>query len=294
MKYPSHDQLLAGKFCGVFVDDSGTPGQQSESPFLDPSRKTWVAVLLTSTRLADAQRQFPGALQLLSDRLGVREFHAADLLSGKGPLRAASLDVRLGVLAFLAHLFASYQFPIIVQTAGEQTVKDHHESLNAMGSIGPFDFASPVDLALLFLVRRVRDYLKENRAAFSKPSLLVIDEGRMKAGTFVKIPVFGEFAHGGGALFCRSHDVFPLQLADFAAFGINRMQWLAAKMVRTELENEQLRILSSANFKCINVPRMTMKLESWTGLDFDKFHEEDRAKKGLQSPPPRMPKPPER
>lgn len=287
LSFPSDDVLTSGHYCGVFIDDTGTPGQSSPSPHLDPSRKTWVALVLSSSQLATVYREFPGVLQELHRQLGVSEFHATELLSGKGLLRGVPIAKRFAVFEFLAHIFASYQFPLLVQTAGERTIADHEESFNKLGTIGPFDFTSPPDAGLLLLILKVRRYLREGAALYSAPGLIAIDEGRMTDGAFIPAPGLADFTHHRGIFFRNSASTFPIQLADFAAFGLNRMQWLMAKADRTEREKIELTILADASFNCVNLPKMPIDLATWKGADFDKFHVEDRLAKGLSLPNPR-------
>lgn len=232
-------------------------------------------------------REFPGTLNELQRHLGIREFHATEILSGKGILRSVPITKRFAVFEFLAHIFAQYRFPLIVQTVGEQTIAEHSATFRELGVIGPFDFTSPVDAGLLLLLGRVKQHLRNRARNFAAPSVIAVDEGRMANGAFVRIPALADFAEHSGIFFRRSTATFPIQLADFAAFGLNRMQWLAAKDKRSDRENTELRILASASFNFVNVPSFSLDLATWQGEDYDEFHVKDRTAKGLPLPNPR-------
>jgi hypothetical protein len=285
--FPSHELLLRRQFCGAFIDDSGTPGIDSRSGHLDPNRKTWVAVLFSVENLATVYEEFPETIRELRVRLGVSEFHAADLLSGKGMLRSVPLGMRLSVFQFLAHIFAKYRYPIFVQTASPQTIADHEEGFLKLGTIGPFDFTSPSDVGLLILIHHLKKYFAAKPSGYRAPCLLVADEGRAKDGSFIRVPRLADFAVNGGIFFRQSVTTFPLQLADFAAFSVNRMQWLLAKDTRTERENTELQILNEADFELINIPKVAVDLQTWSGTDYDAFHDADREAKNLPSRPTR-------
>src|SRR5438309_10398215 len=77
-------QVGSGQYSGVFIDDTGTPGQDSPSVHLDSDRKTWVAVILNQEQLAEAQERMRDSLIELELFLGVRDLHFADDPSDKG------------------------------------------------------------------------------------------------------------------------------------------------------------------------------------------------------------------
>jgi hypothetical protein len=58
-------------------------------------------------------------------------------------------------------------------------------------------------------------------------------------------------------------DMVFLQLADFAAFTINRMQWLLAKRDRTDKDNALLQVLREAQLNVINLQTVPVDLANW-------------------------------
>jgi len=283
---PTVNRFLSAEFCGTFIDDSGTPGQSSPSEHLHPGRKTWVALVLEAHHVATVYREMPGALSELARHVNANEFHAVDIYGGTGEFASASLNIRLAFLESLAYLFATYRFPVLVQTFSPANVAEHEPVLSAAGTIGPFDFTSATDAGLLLLIRQVREYLAQQPQSFQEPCVLVADEGRCKAGAFVPVPPFASFAIHGGLFFESSRAVFPLQLADFAAFSINRTQWLLSKQHRTDLDNWILCLFSTFSSCFVNLPKLRGNADTWTPDDFDDFQENDRGSKGLKPKPP--------
>ncbi len=231
-------ELASGVRSGVFVDDSGSPGASSA---LDSERKTWVAVVLNSEQVAEVLAQMPGALQELRARTGASEFHFTDIYSGKAPFKDIPLDLRLGLFRFMAFLFRTYQLPILVQTFTPAEVADLH-ARGLQPRVPPFDMSRVTDCALCFLLIRVKWFLeRELRAPVA--ARVFVDEGFKKNGLALSLPMWSSTFADGLVCFARSESVLPLQLADFAAFGLNRTQMLLAKPHLSELDEHLLRIL---------------------------------------------------
>lgn len=277
-------EVGSGQYAGVFIDDTGTPGHDSPTIHLHKNRRTWVAVVLTHEHLLEAYHQMPRALEELKQSFNLREFHFSDLLSGKG-IRSIPYDDRLGIFRFMALIFSVYRYPVLVQTFSPDHLAEHQHSLSSGASLGPFKLSDPGDLSLLFLLFRIRRYFAEHQSKFPRPPLVFMDEGRFAARTAVSLESLLDYA-AFRALFVRSSmDMFSLQLADFAAFTVNRTQWLLAKNDRTDKDNDLLQILSEARLNVINLPTVTVDIANWTPGDYETFLIKDRIAKGLPSLP---------
>src|SRR2546427_6946059 len=110
------DEQRVGKVHGVFIDDTGSPGLRDTPSHLHPERKSWVAVVVPRSVIAEVWRQFPGAIAELRALVGGTEFHFTDIYMGRRAFEGAALSKRLGVFGFMAHIFAAYNFPVFVQT----------------------------------------------------------------------------------------------------------------------------------------------------------------------------------
>jgi hypothetical protein len=268
------------------IDDSGTPGQVAPSLHLHPDRRTWTAVLLPPEDMAEISTHLPGTVDHIRAHLGVDELHFTDIFSGKGALRNVPLSKRLDAFRIFARIFAAFRLPVIVQTFSPDNVADQREVLSQFPRrAGAFDLQDSGDLAFVGLLTRVRKFVAMNRAAFHKPILALVDEGRFKAGMALQIGDFLDFAHQQ-ALFFASSKASPLiQLADFAAYAMNRMQWLLAKAERSDLDMRLLEILQAADFQGIDMVPIDHDLDGWPPAHFDAVHEEIRRQRGLHPIP---------
>ncbi len=286
---PAPEALLAGDFSGMAIDDTGTPGHLAPSVHLHPQRKTWVAVLIPPEEMAEVSKNLPGTIAHVCSCLGVDELHFADILSGKGPMRGLPYEARVDAFRVFARVFAVLRLPIIMQTYSPDNVLEQQESLSRYGKVaGIFDLHDPSDLALLGLLWRTRSFIAENSAAFHKPLLAFLDEGRFRAGRAIQLGSLLDFAHQGALFVASSRDVALLQLADFAAFALNRVQRLLAKSDRSERDQELLEILAGADFQGIAMRRTSLDaVRDWSTADFDALHETIRKDRGLHPIPGR-------
>jgi hypothetical protein len=176
----------SGRPC-VLIDDSGTPGQLAGSTYLHPDRKTWVAVLTTPRQTREVCEQMPGALDELKVHTPATEFHFTEIYRGAGAFKNTPLDLRLALFAFMRH-FLTYMFPVVVQTISPDNLKEVRRRALFPDRVGPFNMTQLSDMALLFLLFRVKGYLDEQRAEFPCPAYVALDEGFRPAGRSIIVP----------------------------------------------------------------------------------------------------------
>lgn len=152
-------EMRSGRHYGVFIDDTGSPGLTT--PGLHSERKSWVAVLIPPEQTAEVMDQLPNALSFLRE-LGLKdpEFHFTDIWAGKGEFRSLTLHQRLGLFRFMAHIFASYRFQVLVQTFDPDNAAEILGRAKWPATFGPLKFSDHEDLALIFALLRVRMHLQ--------------------------------------------------------------------------------------------------------------------------------------
>jgi hypothetical protein len=254
-------ELRQGRYYGIFVDDTGSPGL-THSSHLHPERKSWVAVVIPPNSSKEVLEQMPGAIEELRISTGAKEFHFADIYAGRKDFKGVDLQLRLAVFRFMAHMFAVYKFPVIVQTIDPINVADIHKRASLPKRIGPFNFTKPTDLSLFFLLVRVKWFLQEGNASERALARVFVDEGFQKNGAAIKMPTFKDCFADELVCFARSDTVFPIQMADFAAFCLNRTQLILAKPELSDLDRHVLEILSPMAWNYVNLPRVS--LNEWT------------------------------
>src|SRR5262245_43923465 len=173
----------AGLIHGVFIDDTGSPGLSETPEGLHPERKTWVAVVVPRSVIAEVWEQFPHAIAELERLTGATEFHFADIYSGRRAFKNVPLANRLGLLAFMAHLFERYGFPVFVQTLDPKSLEDVRTRGAFPDRLGPFDFRRHNDLALFFLLLRVQWHLEAQYPEGRRRARVFVDEGFLRSGT---------------------------------------------------------------------------------------------------------------
>lgn len=251
------NELSRGELYSIFIDDTGSPGIKNAPPNFHPERKTWVAVIVPQSQIAEVIQQMPQALIELRQSLGVDEFHFTEIYSGKKQFENVDIQKRLGLFEFMAYIFSSYKFPIIVQTFDPVTLAAlKSKSDNRFPkTLPPFDFNKCEDLALFFLLLRLKWYMQKTETYPNIKARVFIDEGFKKNGVAIQMPTFNSVFADGQICFANSSAVYPIQLADFAAFSLNRVQLLGGRDTRSRLDTRLLEILSTFAFNYINIDK---------------------------------------
>jgi hypothetical protein len=220
---------------------------------LHGKRKTWVAVLVPPHQVAEVMDQLPNALTYLTD-LGLEdpEFHFKDIWQGKDEYKKLDLPQRLSIVRFMTYIFATYQFKVLVQTFDPDNAADINSRADWPESLGPLKFSDHEDLALIFVLLRVRLHLKSIEGG-NATACVIVDEGRLKSGNTIILPGLAPTFHAGAILFASSRLVQPIQLADFAAYVLNRSQLLRVKDKLDELDKTLLEIISPISGSFINI-----------------------------------------
>lgn len=252
-------KLRSGRHYGVFMDDTGSPGLVT--PGLSAGRKSWVAVLVPPQQVVDVLDQFPQALAFLQE-LGLNdpEFHFTDIWAGKGEFEKLDLQQRLAIFSFMAEIFSTYSFRILVQTFDPNNAKDVQDRATWPQRFGPLKFDEHADLALIFALVRIRLYLK-SLADGNATACVFVDEGRLPSGNTIVLPGLAPTFHDGTVLFASSQLVLPIQLADFAAFVMNRWQLLRVRSELSDLDKTFLEIVTPIAENFVNID--TVAIHGW-------------------------------
>jgi len=81
----------------------------------------------------------------------------------------------------------------------------------------------------------------------------VVDEGRLSSGEAIVLPNLAPTFVAGAVLFASSRLVHPIQLADLAAFVMNRWQLLRVKDSLTQLDKTLLEIIAPIADTFVNI-----------------------------------------
>ena len=251
------DDLARGAAYGVFIDDTGSPGLTDTPPNLHPERKTWVAVIVPPAVMPEILLQFKGVIEELQQQYGANEFHFADIYGGRRQFKGVDLQKRLALFEFMAFVFSTNGIPILVQTFDRETLAYFHS--RAPSDIPDantfFDFTRPQAAALFFLLVRVKWFMQQTPTYPLVKASVFIDEGFKKSGIAIKLPTFEKEFADGLVCFAQSSSIVPIQLADFAAFLLNRTQLTGGREQRSSLDNRIAQIASTIAANYVNLDK---------------------------------------
>lgn len=266
----------------VAIDDTGSPGCKITSRFLHEKRKSYVAMILNPQERKYAQEQFEGCLDFLKNELGKTEFHFADIYNRRGEWKDVNEKTVLAIFSAFAEIFRNFRCPFIVQTCDPNFFRNNGIIIKGKIRIDGLDLYKYEDFALFFLLMRCKWFLLERD--YRLPADFVIDEGRYKNGHNQKSILLKGIASNDQFVFRSSQDFILLQLADFAAFCLNRMQHLLVKgRKRTKFDEEFLKIISHANLNFVNIEKVEFDesgIKKINGEWYDYFQYQVRVRNG--------------
>lgn len=251
----------------IAFDDTGSPGKTVNSRFLDSERKTYVGVIFESYLIDEVSREMNNALTLFRDMFGTTECHLTDIMNAQGEWAHVCNDKRLGIFKGFCEIFSHYNFTCIVQTwAPSYYARNNMEHFKSLKH-GQLKLSDHKDMAMFMALSRTRRYLLENN--YKVPVSIVFDEGRRKAGSSMQIPILNDITNNSSISFMRSDKNLFLQIADFAAYCLNKSQLLAVKGNRTETDDTILTYIDLANFNYQGVQKIQVGLDDLDSEHYD-------------------------
>ncbi len=252
------ERFLAEDAYGVFIDDTGSPGMENTPPPLHPDRKSWVAIIIPPDQKRAVTQALQDAVDALRADLGKDEYHFVEIYNGKCPFRQLSIEERLIIFQYFADIVYVHGLPILVQTLDPDShAQSMFGKLKLPKIASCFDMSSPQDTALWLLLTRVWDYIRSTRTNENHRAFVCIDEGFKRPGFSPEIDVMDDALHDGRIYFASSAELPLIQLADFAAFCLNRTQLAIRRDKRNTFDMQLLQVLSPIASQYIN---MTKKL----------------------------------
>ena len=92
---------------------------------------------------------------------------------------------------------------------------------------------------------------------------MFIDEGYKKNGIAISIPAFESVFVDGLVCFASSSFVSPIQLADFAAYCLNRTQLILGKNELSFFDKRLLEILTPITWNYQNIDKQIIDPDQW-------------------------------
>ena len=261
---------------GIYLDDTGNPGEEALSVFLPESRKSWAAVIITNKIASQVEFAMNIFLEGIKKDFGADELHFTDIYSGRGVWKNVNVEERIKMFDLMTELVAGFNLPILYQSFSEEfrnDNKNYWDSLEKL-QISPWNFKKVEHISFLLLLFRTKQSLNDKRLSndFSDEVFQVYsDEGIAKDGSELKLPFeFGDNLKES-VIFKSSQNSIGIQIADFAAFLISRSQRITMNKSTNKLfQRQDTHILSSVS-----------KLNHWT-LEMTKVDENLISKEGIE------------
>jgi len=273
---------------GIFIDDSGNPGIQTENMYDSIDHKSWYAVILTAEQRIEAHSFMAALIKENFDFYGAKEFHFTDIFSGVKEYKGVPLAIRMEIFEHFAMIFRDMKYPILHMT---MTSADYERSKIMLPEgkhlIDGFDMSRHEDLTLCYLLLRCHYFLKTKSIGFP-PIEVVIDAGRQKDGSTQRMNEFRSDFIDREIRYVASEKEPMLQLADYVAFCLNRAYWLQNKSESTDLDIAWLEIFGWADFQTLTMHRMLTNPKGDTKSIYEKMLTEaykvndDRCNIGLE------------
>jgi len=251
----------------IVIDDTGSPGNFNETRFLKENRKTLVAVFIHSKNRKHFELTIKNIVSILNIQFGVTELHLKDLVNRTNEFAKISDEDALSIIMLLSQWFSSIQIPYFVQTCKDTTFFENNIPLK--GKLDIFNFDKGEDQALFILIAKIKLFMAEN---FPDEEVeIVMDEGRKKNNQVEKTKFLDGFGMDNSIKYFSSKEFALLQVADFFAYSINRIQLTIIKENKTEFDKKIYKYVSTAltNQYSIGTYTIETELENFTKDDYD-------------------------
>ena len=225
----------------VYIDDSGSPGQQPANRFIAQDTKIWAGVILSLEEKKVIDSIIEKAKIKLQEKFKFSEFHLTDIYSGRNEFKGVDPTLRLKIFELFVEIYNKFKPYVVVTCAGKGTLKNSGFSDNYLNTkIDGFKYSNPGDYALHTLMIFINQYLNEKYKGENIEVEVIIDEGRQSANSVQNLTIFND--HCKELSYKSSKNVYCLQFIDFIAFYINRVQNNLSKK-RTDFDNEFMNII---------------------------------------------------
>jgi hypothetical protein len=264
----------------VAIDDTYGPTGPTRSKYVTGARRTHVAVWFEDNEVAEVRQQLRDCLDYMGELLprAPKEFHFVDIYNGYGEWKPFKEDKRnLRLIEAFGSIYASYRWPVMVQTVDDRTFRDHGIE-GFKGVFDGLDLGDRQDLSLLLLCLKIKKRLTD----LVIPLTVIVDEGKRKRNAAFGRIIFRNRQHYQGWYDSSSQEPL-LQIADLLAFCINRMTHLSLKDTRTDTDLEFIGLVNDMQIRSADLSPIAVS-HDFTAEEIDRFHRLYRSEIGLRNP----------
>ena len=242
--------IMSGDFYSIYIDDSGS-GQRQE-----PVR--FVAVVFTPEFAPQVPLTMTRLLAALSATTRAREFHFTDVFQAKGEFTGVAIPERLNIFQTFAEAVATLQPSIFVQSIDDATLEAVMSTVDMPSLTVPLSPQSPQGFALIGLLIRACEHVRSMRSG-AQQAVVLCDHGILQSGIGVHLPICPDVIYNNTIFFIDSRIEIGIQVADFAAFLLNRHQQILQRGTPTDFEKSFLNATVSVLPFFRNVDQQTVR-----------------------------------
>jgi hypothetical protein len=264
----------------IAIDDTYGPAGPTRSKYVTGARRTHVAVIFEDDEVEEVRRQLRNCLDYMGELLprAPKEFHFVDIYNGYGDWGPFKKDGRnLRLIEAFGNIYASYRWPVMVQTIDDRTFRDH-EIAGFKGKLDGLDLSDRQDLSLFLLCVKIKMQLTDVAA----PLTVIVDEGKKKSNTAFGRFLFRDRKQYDGRYATSSQEPL-LQIADLLAFCINRLTHLSLKEKRTATDLQFMGLVNHMRIRSADLSQIVV-WRDFTVEEIDRFHRFYRSRKGMRNP----------
>jgi hypothetical protein len=179
----------------------------------------------------------------LNQSTGATEFHFSDIYQGINQFKNVSLQNRLAIFRDIVSFLTETINPaIFVQSADNEFLQEVSSQYTLPNFPSPLSMDRPRNFCFVILLCRIMDYIENTRSG-TEQAIVCCDQGILQSGYYLRFPMKPGLIHDNTVYFFDSKEQRGIQLADFAAFVLNRQQLLFKKKKLNSLEKTFLLIV---------------------------------------------------
>jgi len=256
----------------LYLDDTGFNADARYSQTLKDESVSYAGVLVDRELEPYLNNIVSELGKTLKQRYDTSEFHFSHIYNHKGDFENIQLDETLDICEMFADIFTEFDLPIIVHTVNSTPNAKTKNLYNGVDFIAsemhlPINDKSRAMLTTYFMSKK---FVEENFKDI-KIDKVVCDEGIRKNNAKEKI---GEVE----VVFKSSNECPILQIADFAAWMLNRTKTILDNISKKHQVNERdkkmLSIFSSIAYNYKNLSKLGINFEDLEKFNYDDTHKD--------------------
>lgn len=253
----------------IVIDDTGSPGNFNETRFLKEDRKTLVAVFIHAELRGPLEKMLSQILNELKEKSPITELHFKDLINKNNEFSDFKNEDIIKIIDNISDLFAQFKLPYFTKTTHKKTLLENGIRIQGKLIVDNLNLNKNEDNSLYSLILELKKFIIDN---FSGQEIeIIMDEGRKKKNQTEEFEILKEITKNNIITYKSSSEYLLLQVADFFAYGINRMQTTVAKENRTDLDKTLLALFSKALAKQYSpgIIKLEVDIDNFTKDDYD-------------------------